>query len=253
LRLDTHRIRRRESFALRAREKKNDMSNTPTRRVIHPEIKILDAKKGLCQYIASDESLDSYNEIIRASGWRFDQFQKNAPFVDSHDYSDISKLLGKVIDYKLDGKQLVETVQWAIDVPENSLAALGWKMTQGGYLKAVSVGFWPTKMVSKWDQDPNPFNIECLDLKVDPKTVRCIYTEQQQVELSACIIGANPNALAKALKDGHVTETEVMRLFQNPADKTDSPAHAPGRAAESSTSRARRWFLEELTQAMKRL
>ena len=103
------------------------MSTSPLRRTLHPEIRILDAKQGVCEYVASDETLDSYSEIIMARGWKFDQFQKNAPFVDSHDYSDISKLLGKVVDYKIDGKSLVETVQWAIDVPENAMAQLGWK------------------------------------------------------------------------------------------------------------------------------
>jgi hypothetical protein len=222
------------------------------RRTIHPEVRVLDAKKGICEYIASDESLDSYNEIILAAGWQFDQFKKNAPFVDSHDYSDISKLLGKVVDFKIDGKQLVETVQWAVDVEENDMAQLGWKMTMGGYLKAVSVGFFPVAMVSRWDQDPNPFNTACLQIGADPKTVRCIYTKQQQVELSACIIGANPNALAKALKDGAVTEDQVIRLFQNPTDKNGSDSHAPGRETESTTSRARRWFLEEIQRAVKR-
>lgn len=225
------------------------MSTTTLRRVIHPQIRILDEKAGICEYIASDETLDSYNEIILASGWQFDLFKKNAPFVDSHDYSDISKLIGKVIDFKVDGKQLVETVQWAVDVEENSLAQLGWKMTVNGYLKAVSVGFWPEAQVTRWDTDPNPFNSTCLQISADPKVVRCIYTKQQQVELSACIIGANPNALAKALHDGAVTESEVIRLFQNRTDKTDSSAHAPGRAAESPQSRARRWFLEKLQRA----
>jgi hypothetical protein len=232
------------------------MSNTiekPIRRVIHPEVKILDAKKGICEYIASDETLDSYNEIIRASGWRFDLFKKNAPFVDSHDYSDISKLLGNVIDMRIAGKQLVETVQWATDVAENKMAALGWKMTEAGYLKAVSVGFFPTKALSRWDSDPNPFTAECLDMKADPKQVRCIYLEQQQIELSACIIGANPNALAKAYRDGCINDADIVNLFQSQPDKNDPATHAPGRAAESSKVRAREWFLRKLERATKRL
>ena len=229
------------------------MSNQPIRRIIHPTIKVLDAKKGLVEYVASDESLDSYNEIIRASGWKFDQFDKNAPFVDSHDYSVIGNLLGKVVDYNVTNKKLVETVQWAIDVPENSLAALGFKMTQGGYLKAVSVGFWPTKAVNRWDSDPAPFTMECLDLKVDPKTVRTIYTEQQQVELSACIIGANPNALAKALKDGAITFADIEKSLHETPDKKGDASNETGRDASSPLRRSRSWFLEELNRATKAL
>ena len=68
--------------------------------------------------------------------------------MDSHDYSTIGKCLGKVIDFRVEGAQLIERVQWAIDVPENQLAQIGWKMTEAGYLKAVSVGFFPVKYVT---------------------------------------------------------------------------------------------------------
>jgi phage/plasmid-associated DNA primase len=46
---------------------------------------------------------------------------------------------------------LVETVKWAHDVPENRLAQLGYAMTKAGHLKAVSVGFIPTKMLTGGD------------------------------------------------------------------------------------------------------
>jgi hypothetical protein len=51
-------------------------------RTIHPEVKVVDASKGIVDYVASDESVDSYREIIRANGWKFTNFKKNAPFVD---------------------------------------------------------------------------------------------------------------------------------------------------------------------------
>jgi hypothetical protein len=177
------------------------------RRTIHPEIKILDAAAGLCEYVASDETVDSYREVIRADGWRFNRFSKNAPFVDSHNYGTVEMLLGKVIDFKVAGSRLVETVQWAIDVPENSLAQLGWKMTAAGYLKAVSVGFLPTKYVSRHDRD---FDGELLRLQLPQEAnVRCIYLEQEQIELSACIIGANANALARAYKAEVITDADL--------------------------------------------
>src|SRR3954468_16810044 len=98
---------------------------TPLHRTLTPEVRIIDAKQGLVDYVASDQTLDSYNEIIVASGWKFSRFAKNSPFVDSHDYYCIDKLLGKVVDFRVDGKKLIEQVQWAIDVPENALAQLG--------------------------------------------------------------------------------------------------------------------------------
>ena len=118
-------------------------------RTIHPEVRVIDAKAGVVEYIASDESIDCHREIIKAAGWRFDNFRKNAPFVDSHNYDSIECLLGRVTDFRVEGRQLIERVQWAVDVAEQPLARLGFNMTQAGYLKAVSVGFFPVKEVSK--------------------------------------------------------------------------------------------------------
>src|SRR2546423_10418392 len=130
------------------------------RREIHPTIRILDARDGLVEFVASDETVDSYQEVIKVSGWKFNHFQKNAPVVDSHNYSSIEFLLGKVIEYKVIGKKLVETVQFAVDVPEQKLASITFKMVQAGYLKAVSVGFWPIKSVSRWDSNSLPYHDE---------------------------------------------------------------------------------------------
>lgn len=183
------------------------------------EVRVLDAKKGIAEYIASDESVDSYREVIRVDGWRFNMFRKNAPFVDSHDYSTIENLLGKVIDFEIRKKALVETVQWAIDVAEQPLAQLGWKLTEGGYLKAVSVGFWPVKMVSRWDGNPSGFNQQIAELGIKPDDAacpRCIFVEQEQIELSSCIVGANPNAvqLARAVKAGIIDDAEINFIDQ---------------------------------------
>jgi hypothetical protein len=229
------------------------------RKTIHPETRIIDSAKGICDYVASDESIDSYREVIRASGWRFRQFQKNAPFVDSHDYSSIRKLCGKVIDFRLEGSQLIERVQWAIDVPDNELARIGWKMTEAGYLKAVSVGFRAMRYVSRWDSNPDmveAWNQQCSELKIDPVNgpCVCIYLEQEQLELSACILGANPNALAKmaqAYKAGVLGDADIETLSRETsqretANATDSPA-----LVAWARERAREEFLVKFQQAIR--
>ncbi len=200
------------------------------RRTIHPVVKVLDAAKGIVEYVASDESLDSYNEIVRAAGADFTRFQKNAPFVDSHNYECIDCLLGKVIDFRVQGRQVVETVQWAIDVAQNEMAQLGFAMTQAGYLKAVSIGFIPTSYVSKWDQNPTGFQEAMKDANVPAGTdVRCIYLKWLQLEMSACVIGANANAVAKAYKAGVLSEAQLDTLSNERAKRetasiTDTPA-----------------------------
>jgi hypothetical protein len=183
------------------------------RREITPETRIIDAKAGICEYVASDQTLDYSREIIRASGWKFTNFKNNAPFVDSHDYGTVGKLLGKVINFRVEGDKLIEQVQWAIDVPGHTLAQLGWALTAGGYLKSCSVGFYPTSMVAKWD-DEKAWTDAVRELGLDAETaakVRCIYKEQEQIELSSCIIGCNPNALVRGYKDGAVSEELMER------------------------------------------
>lgn len=184
--------------------------STTTRRFITPEIKVISAADATVDYIASDASLDCYHEVLRAQGVKFTRFEKNAPFVDSHDYSTIEKLLGSVIEFKISGGKVVERVKWAIDV--SPLAALGFKLTESGHLKAVSVGFLPLRYA--WRDDPD-FAKMVTDLKLDAETAakcRCVHWEWEQIELSACIIGANPNALAKAFKDGALKEKDIAAV-----------------------------------------
>lgn len=223
------------------------------RRTIHPEVKVIDERTGLVSYVASDETLDSYREVIRADGWRFDNFEKNAPFVDSHNYYSIENQVGKVIDYRVDGRRLVETVKWATDVPDNKLAQFGFAMTAAGYLKAVSVGFIPTKMVSKLDRDPNPYQEMCEEMGLESGKVAAIYLEQQQLELSACIIGANPNALAKAYKAG-VLNDEALELLSTEYAKRETADSARGPAeAESARQRARTAFMVGIQTKIKKI
>jgi hypothetical protein len=218
----------------------------PIRREFAVVPKILDEKAGLVRYTASDESLDCHGEIVRVKGWRFKFFAKNAPFINSHDYSDVRNLLGSVVAFGIEGAELVEDVKYAVTDAGNTLADWCFKMVRDQHLKAVSVGFVPTSMCSKWDGDTKDFLAQVADLKLDAATaarLRCVYREQEQIELSQCIIGANPNALAKSLrtvatayKAGTLTEenvTQFAALIENmkhaepAADSADADPASP--------------------------
>lgn len=238
----------------------------PIIRTIHPETRIIDAANGIVDYIASDETIDSYREIVKVDGWRFNRFRKNAPFVDSHDYYCIDKLLGRVLSWRIERSdegrpQLIERVRWAKDVEENTLARLGWKMTEAGYLKAVSVGFQPLKWLTPWS-DPKDFAEELGNLGVEPEqAINAIFLEHEQLELSACIIGANPEAVARAYKGGAIGDEDVDRLGKLFREQDESlrarhsqqfrqPASASSaqeaRAADEAVRERRAAFLREL-------
>jgi hypothetical protein len=188
-------------------------SAAPLRREMVVTPRIINEQEGTVEFVASDETLDSYKEIVRVQGWRFNLFRKNAPFVDSHDYSSITKLLGQVKDWRIEKDQLIETVRYSRE--PGTLAEWAFKMVRDGFLRAVSVGFVPTSYVSKWDQDQKDFLQVIADMRMDAQTaaqIRVIYREQEQIELSQCVIGANPNALAKAYKGGTLTEEDLDKL-----------------------------------------
>lgn len=234
------------------------MNVNAKRKQLAVQVKVLDGAKGLVEYIASDESIDSYGEVIRANGWRFDRFAKNAPFVDSHRYDSLECLLGKVVDFRVVGSSLIETVQWAIDVPENRRAQVGWAMTAAGYCKAVSVGFYPVRMVSRWDPDKTAWLAQLKELGLHEEDgVRSIYVEQQQVELSAVIVPANPNSVAltaRAFRAGVITERDLEFLageIATPATRNASAAQTPGPADDEAKARtrSRQAFLEGIQRA----
>lgn len=224
------------------------------RRTIHPEVRIIDQEKGLVDFIASDQSIDSYREVVLAKGWKFNRFEKNAPFVDSHNYSSVERLLGKVVDWKVRKGQLVERVQYSIDDSAHTLAQIAWKLTVNGFLKAVSVGFMPTKWVSKWgDGDGYLKELSRLGYDTDDD-IRVIYQEQEQIELSACIIGANGNAVARAFKADALSEEDLENLSRKceqleNRNRTRSPGNgaAPTRQATELDA-----FIRELNQIINR-
>ncbi len=179
------------------------------RRSLSIESRVLSEADGLVEYIASDATLDSYDESILSSGWKFTYFQKNSPFVNSHNYWSIEDLLGKVVSARVEGGKLIETVQWAKDIPEHKLATIGWKLTLGQFLKAVSVGFRVVKQA--WPSDTQwPALVNQAGLAPD-EAAKCrrIFIEQEQLELSACILGANPSAVAKGYKEGCISDADL--------------------------------------------
>jgi len=217
------------------------------RREIPVEARVLNEPEGTVEFIASDETLDCYGEIVRVNGWKFDQFAKNAPFVDSHDYSSITKLLGQVVSWRIESNQLVETVRYSRE--PGTLADWAFKMVRDKFLKAVSVGFVPVRMASKWDGDQSGYLAQIADLKLDAQTagkLRAVYVEQQQIELSQCVIGANPNALAKAYKAGCLTEQDLDQFSNLIATVKTAPSTTRPADVERARRRARAAILLEI-------
>ena len=96
---------------------------------------------------------------------------------------------------------------------------------------------------------------QAQELQGDTSRVKTIYLEQQQAELSSCIIGANPSAVAKSLKTiahahkaGVLSDADLDTLSLEyarvkTADSTIDPA-----GVEKARQRARMVFLMRFEQ-----
>ena len=143
---------------------------------------------------ASDETLDRYQEVIVASGWRLENYRKNPVIQNAHQYGDIIFTIGQALNTWVSGKDLLQT--WKFASQENPFAKIARDMYRGGYLRAASVGFVPVR----WEDGKEKSGFKRK------------YMEQELLEVSAVGIPANPNALALAVKEGAVEKSDLREL-----------------------------------------
>src|SRR5262245_59794693 len=154
------------------------------------------ALPSVLDFIASDETLDRYDEIISASGWQLANYRRNPVFQNAHQYGDVIFTLGKALITEVRNGRLFQRIEFATDV--NPMARIAHGLYRGKFLNAVSVGFIPVR----WENG----NAE--------KGFRRKYLEQELLEVSAVGIPANPNALALGLKSGAVEKSDVRELSE---------------------------------------
>lgn len=163
-------------------------------------------------FVASDESLDRYGEVICAPGWRLEKYRSNPVFQNAHQYGDIVFTLGKALITEVrkhstissqPSTALFQRIQFATDV--NPMARIAYGLYRGKFLNAVSVGFIPLR----WEDPSSPGG---YGGQVPPSGVapRRRYLEQELLEVSAVAIPANPNALALGVKSGAVTRSDLV-------------------------------------------
>ncbi len=135
------------------------------------------------EFIASTEDKDRQGDIIRASGWKLDNYLKNPVFQWAHDYS--QPPIGKAVKVWVQGKKLMTQVEFA-DRDTYEFADTIYRLYKGGFLKAVSVGLTPKNWEGKSGDDDSP------------KWSGNVFIEQELLEVSGCPVPANPEALATA-------------------------------------------------------
>jgi HK97 family phage prohead protease len=172
----------------------------------------------MMDFISSDDTIDRYNEVIDQRGWQLDNFLSNPVVPDCHDYSSISKILGKDILSKseqIQGGKLCCRVLFAVDNPMGNLA---YKMAKGGFIKSQSVGFIPLEWTrGKSDTDPDR-----------------TYTKCELLEKSLVVVPANPGAtIGLALKQGVVERRDLRELADYLREFCSKPEDPETKAATS--------------------
>jgi len=149
------------------------------------------------RFIGTDESEDRDGDIIKADGWKFEDFFKNPVFLPFHEYNRVP--IGKCVavnqspgstgtsfDIKFPNiSELCSDVNHPSH--EAMFADTVYMAYKNGYMNAVSVGFIGNESVEREDQ------------KDIPAWQRGrVFLSQVLLELSAVSIPSNPNALLQA-------------------------------------------------------
>jgi HK97 family phage prohead protease len=180
------------------------------------------------RFIASDESVDRYGDIIRVAGWDVAAFRTNPVLLFGHKSSALP--VGKVVDIVVDtkAKQLIADAEF---MPEgmSDFADEVWRAVDGGFLNASSVGFLPT-------QSPNP--IWKNDDEESGILTGYEFVAQELLELSVVPVPANPQALAVAKALSISAETQA-RIFESDSRADVARALAEARRRTLTIARQR--------------
>ncbi len=169
-------------------------------------------------FIASDASQDRYGEVINLDGWKLDSFRRNPVIPDCHDYSSVSRILGRAQSIEITEGKLVNRVEFALD---NPLGALAYKLAKGGFLKAQSVGFIPLEWVNGNGRD-EPYRT---------------YTQCELLEVSMVVVPANPNAcngIGLALKSGAIERRDINAVVEFLKQFCSDPADPASQASTTA-------------------
>jgi HK97 family phage prohead protease len=147
------------------------------------EANSIDDESRSVRFLASDESVDRYGDIVKSS-WNLTPFKKNPVFLWSHDQH--IPAIGNIQPIGVENKKLIVTANFT-EEGVNPFADQLYKLVKAKVLRAVSVGF-----------TVDPTDVEMLRDAQDNWTGGYTYNNPELLEISLCNVGANAHALAVA-------------------------------------------------------
>lgn len=160
-------------------------------------------------FVISDESTDRHGDIITAAGWNFANYQKNPVVLWQHMSRELP--IGRVDRLATEGTTTKADVTFAT-ADQNPFADSVFKLIEGGFLNACSVGFQPLA-------DPVPL------FDADQYLTGFKFLAQELVELSVVNVPALASALVAAKSLG-IGDADLSRIFVKPTTQEDTGALA---------------------------
>lgn len=149
------------------------------------------------RFCFSDSGVDLQGDKLNANGWCTENFDRNPVVLFSHD---ATQPIGKASNLQVEDGRLLGDITFA----ETPLADEIYQLVNGGFVRAVSVGFMPIKYT--FSDEPN-------------RAGGIDYQSMSLLEVSVCSIPANPRALIEARAQGIPTGQLESWLIDRIADK----------------------------------
>ena len=135
-------------------------------------------------FTISTASVDRDNDTVALDAWRLENYMRNPVVLWGHEM--YAPPIGRSVEIGIDGdalKAIVEFVPADMPCGVGDQAEMVWRMCDGGFISACSVGFIPIK-----------YNVAKERMGEDDWMPPLDFTEVDLMEWSVCTVPANPEA-----------------------------------------------------------
>lgn len=171
--------------------------------------------------VMSTNSEDRHGDIVEQN-WDLKNFKKNPVFLDSHNYSSIEHIIGKVNKIKVKDGRLEGEIEFALDNPKGMLA---YNLASKGFLNATSVGFIP----QEFDELGKIMKSELLeDSAVSvPANQEALFEKNVKKEGDACEMPDGSVGEMRTDEEGNMVCMLPKQLEKNEEEKEEETEQTP--------------------------
>jgi hypothetical protein len=177
------------------------------------------------EFVASDNSRDSYKTVLPVDKWDLDRFNKNGVIGYQHAlyYStNPDMVIGSGKAFVEDGKLIIGITFEPADL--NPIAEKLFRKTLHGTIKAVSVGFDPIGQ-GAWGVG---------DQAAGKENQTYYYAGQELLEISIVHIPSNKNALKRALEDLLIEDDDTQQTTETRQTETSETVESTETSEETN-------------------